>query len=142
MSYYSETITTPTGTTSDAPTQTWMKISPGVIHQVKVFFPPGCQQVAHCRMLQGLHQIYPTDTGDFDTSVDFKDYLEVKQGYTNIMIETWNTGNNQHKITVELGVMKEWQLTSFIAISKLNTTIKTLIKLVSDAVRSMIKKER
>lgn len=138
---YTANITTPTTATADAPTKTELAVTPGVIHRVKVFFPPGCQQVAHCRILQGLHQIYPTDIGGFSMSVDFNDYLEIKKGYTTLMVETWNTGNNQHKIDVGIYVMKEWQLTSYPAISKLNTTLKKLITTIIEIAREIMKQK-
>jgi len=74
-------------------------------------------------------------------SVDFNDYLEIKKGYTTLMVETWNTGNNQHKIDVGIYVMKEWQLTSYPAISKLNTTLKKLITTIIEIAREIMKQK-
>lgn len=110
--WYQREITIPKNTTEINRTKTSIHAIKGIIHRVYIHFPAGCKGLARVRILEGKHQIAPSNAqesfkGD-DTDLSYKEYYELTNFPTWITIETWNldTAYN-HTIVVGLGVLKK-----------------------------------
>lgn len=97
---------------------TVVKLTNGVIHQLSVYFPPGCSNLVHIAINRGLYQIFPSNPqgtikGDA-INVEGKDFYTIVEAPYEVKIHAWSDGTNyDHTITVRLWFMKVWQLMPF-----------------------------
>lgn len=102
-------ITVTKGTSRDNPVETLVKLTPGTIERMFVFFPPGCLGYVKVALYEGGHQFMPEDveghiTGD-DYVFDMVHNKELKAPPAHITVRAWNTATTyDHTITVGIFV--------------------------------------
>lgn len=104
---FTAAISTPANTSKDAPVTTAIQIVFGTITNVKVFFPPGVNALAHIKLLYGLVQIFPSnEQADFaggDVMFDWPEDIDITAEPTQITAVTWNDDDTYpHTITVHI----------------------------------------
>ena len=98
---------TPKNTAKTSPLITTIQIVRGTIKLVSVQFPPGCNALAHCKILWGLYQIFPSnEQGDFATggeTVTWDENLEILDEPLQLTMVTWNEDTTyDHTITLRV----------------------------------------
>ena len=100
----------PAGTTQKAPVEVLLTAAPGVIHQVEIVFPDGCNNHVYCAIYRFEHQIFPSNGSEYfignDETIKFRDFYELKVNPSIIKILLWAPDTTfDHKITVRLGIL-------------------------------------
>ena len=98
------------GTTQKAPVEVLLTAAPGVIHQVEIVFPDGCNNHVYCAIYRFEHQIFPSNGSEFfignDETIRFRDFYELTVNPSVIKILFWAPDTTfDHKITVRLGIL-------------------------------------
>lgn len=97
---------------------TVIKLTHGVIHQLGVYFPPGCANTVKAQIKRGLYQIFPTNPdgqmkGDA-VNIQGKEFYALIKAPYQIEVYTWNVeATYDHMITVRIWFLKIWQLMPF-----------------------------
>ncbi len=108
--FYDFAITVSANTAKAAPTTQELKLTHGVIHRVEVEFPAGCAGLVHCGLLQGIHQLWPTNPDGSFASDDYviaiyEDYELATEPYV-VKFVGWNLDDTyDHTVTVRIGVL-------------------------------------
>ena len=109
--YFIYTKTIKKNTTEENPdTIDILPLAWGIIHEIKVFFPPGCRNYAHVKLLDGLHQVFPTNTSgncaaDGETVGGIEWYSMERPGAC-LFLYAWNTSTSyDHTVTIRIGVI-------------------------------------
>lgn len=94
-------------TPSTNPLVTVIPIVAGTITRMHVFFPPGCNALAHLKLRWGLYQIFPSnDQGDFASGgilIDWAEDIEITAEPLQLTAVTWNDDTSyDHTITVDI----------------------------------------
>jgi len=98
--------------------KTVVKLTHGVIHQLGIYFPPGCANTIKAVINKGLYQIFPTNPdgqikGD-SINVEGTEFYAIIDAPYQVEVIAWSEGASyDHTITVRLWVMKVWQLMPF-----------------------------
>jgi len=82
----------------------------GIIHEIKVFFPPGCRYSTNVQLLDGLHQVFPANTGGSaggdGEAVGGLDWYSMERPGPLLFLRAWNTSAaNDHEIKIRIGVL-------------------------------------
>lgn len=115
---FEQDITITTVHTSAVPLVYPLKVARGVIHQLDVYFPPGCGHHVRVVIKRGVHQVYPTNSngymkgdGVMITGPEFKGIF--KSPYV-VDLVGWQEGASyDHIVTVRLWMLEPWQLVPF-----------------------------
>lgn len=96
-------------TTKTAPERLDVKITSGIVHNVVIDFPAGCQYLTHARILRGAMSIWPRNQGEFyvfeNYSLEIADFWPLLGGENDLVLEGYNTDDtNTHTIRVALQV--------------------------------------
>ena len=92
------------------------KISPGIIRDVRVFFPLGCNGLARCRVFKGQAPIAPQSSGSYITGdgldVGATDIYEPTEGnMPELTWEIWNVDDTYaHTLTLKAAWVTEEEL--------------------------------
>ncbi len=102
--FYDWAIVIPKSTTEAVPVETWLELTKGTVHRVEVEFPAGCMGLAHCRIMRGLHQLWPTNPdGSFATdgyTIAFNEATELADEPLALKASGWNLDDTYaHTIT-------------------------------------------
>lgn len=95
--------------------ETIINLTHGVIHQLGIYFPPGCTNLAHVAINRGLNQIFPTNPegsikGD-GLNVEGTTFHPIIKAPYQVEVYTWNTNAiYDHIVTVRIWLLKIWQL--------------------------------
>lgn len=100
-------LKTPANTSADAPMDTVIPLVLGTITRMHVFFPPGCNALAHLKLLWGLYQLFPSnEQGDFASGgilIDWSEDTEIDAEPAELHAITWNEDTlYDHTITVDI----------------------------------------
>ncbi len=130
--FYDFEIVIPAGTTQASPKEVEMKLTHGVIHAVRIDFPPGPRGEVYLAIFQGSIQRYPYNRGGYfradNTYINFDEYLELKSEPYVLTAKGWSPGAAyDHTLHIQIGVIE-----SKIALAslKLATGIEKFLKLV------------
>lgn len=102
----------------DNPQITVVKLTHGVIHQLGVYFPPGCANTVKTTIKRGLYQVFPTNPdgvmkGDSVNIQGPEFYAIIKAPYQ-VEVYTWaDDASYDHTITIRIWFLKVWQLMPF-----------------------------
>ncbi len=92
---YWHSLTVETGYTATTPYRETMKVCPGVVKQVWLFFPQGHVGTTKVRILRGEHQVWPTNPGGWylgdNTVIQFPENYELRFESFEFVIEGYNT---------------------------------------------------
>lgn len=128
MSFYSLKFTVPKNTAETAPFEQKLPISPGIIHQVSVYIPPGHKGVTGCALDFGLHQIAPTNQNQWFTGNSvhylYPEHIQIPDGTRELGLRGYNTSlNNDHTFMIAVGVLPSDVLLSLEALPELLSPI-------------------
>lgn len=112
---YSFAIDTPANTPEANKKKTDIKLTLGVIHQIDFVFPPGCAGLAYLAVNNGLHQIWPTNPGEYfhtdGETISFKEFYELKNDPHILSVYSYNLDDTyDHVVVVRLGVLKKTEI--------------------------------
>lgn len=112
---FAGSITIPAGTSKTSPEIVRMKISPGIITQINIMFPPGCGHEAYINFNRGLHQIYPTNPDGYfigdGVNIAGEVFHVIKVDPFQVQIHGWSpNASYDHTIQFYLWIKKAWQL--------------------------------
>lgn len=98
---------TPHNTLKTNPLITTIDIIQGTITLVSVQFPPGVNALAHCKILWGLYQLFPSnEQGDFATggeTVTWDENITIDAEPLQLTMLTWNDDDTyDHTITARI----------------------------------------
>jgi hypothetical protein len=108
MDYWVEKETPANTAKSDA-LETEIELVPGTITEVWIFHPPGCFGLAYATIVEGIHQLYPTNSenayhGD-GYPMQFKDNYDLKSP-ANLKLITWNLDDTYaHSVYVRITIL-------------------------------------
>ena len=130
--FYDFEITITAGTTTASPKVVDMKLTHGVIHAVKIDFPPGPRGEVYLAIFQGGVQRWPFNRGGYfradNTLINFDEFLELNSEPYILTAKGWSPdANYDHTLHIQIGVIE-----SKIALAslKLATGIEKFLKLV------------
>lgn len=106
---YAFRLTIPANTLETAPSRETVRLTHGIIHRLEIEFPAGCAGLAHCKILRGLHQVWPTNPdGDFasdDHAIAFDTDYPLTDLPTDLILVGWNVDDTfPHTLTFRIGM--------------------------------------
>jgi len=109
--FYDYSLTIPAGTLESAPAKQVMKLTRGIIHRVEVEFYPGPRRYVYIRIMQGGHQLWPTNPeGSFrsdDYTIAFDEYQELSAAPFDLVIVGYSPGATyEHAVVVRIGILE------------------------------------
>ena len=109
--FYAWAIAVPKNTAESAPVEQVMKLTQGVVTRVEVQFPDGCDGLAHCRILQGGHQLWPTLPSTSLVSSGYTIVIDENHELTGEPFEfkaqCWNLDDTfPHTLYVRVGILR------------------------------------
>jgi len=104
-------ITTPANTTEENRLETRLPLMKGVIHKLEIYFPPGAQMLHHIRILDALHQCWPTNSDESfacdNFTIAFREHLYLKEEPYELIVYTWNDDDtHDHTLVIRLGILR------------------------------------
>ena len=129
--YYDFTLTIPANTTERALKKDTVKLTHGIIHRVEVEFPSGCGGLVHVKVLQALHQAFPTNPeGNFSSdgyTISFRDHYKLLSEPYQLTLSGWNEDDTYpHTITFRFGLLPPYILEPWLALTQLTDWLKKL----------------
>ena len=125
-------ITIPAGTTAASPKTVEMKLTHGVIHAVRIDFPPGPRGEVYLAIFEGSVQRFPFNRGGYfradNTLINFDEFLELTSEPYTLTAKGWSpSADYEHTLHIQIGLIE-----SKIALAslKLATGIEKFLKLV------------
>lgn len=109
--FYDFAFTITAGKTKAAPAEQVLKLTHGVIHTVRLDFPPGPRGEVNIALYHEGHQLYPTNPdGAFNadnTYINYDDFFELLTEPYSLKARGWApTANYDHTVHIEIGVME------------------------------------
>lgn len=108
---YTFDFTTPASTPTTAPLLTRLPLERGVTYRLEIEIPVGSAHHLHLRILQSVHQVWPTNptatfAGD-DSRIMFNDEYYLLEPPFEFQAETWNTDPDYaHRVIIRIGLKK------------------------------------
>ena len=112
---YSFAISTAITYTATAKLKTDLKLTAGIIHQIDIVFPTGAAGLLYVALNHGLHQIWPTNPGEFfhtdGESISFKEFYALPSAENVISVYTYNLDDTYaHSVIIRLGILKQSEI--------------------------------
>ena len=112
---YEFPITTTTAYTKDSPKKTIVKLTKGIIHELDIISDEACQWTLFVAVAHGLHQIYPTNQGEYfklrGETFSFREYYNLDTRPFSFYIYTYlYDADNSHDCVVRIGLLREVDL--------------------------------
>lgn len=109
--FYDFAFTIPAGTLERSPATQRLKLTHGVIHTVRLFFPPGPKGLVSVVVNHGGHQLYPTNPqGQYnaeDVYIAFDDFYPLFAAPYELVARGWSPDAiYAHTITIEIGLLQ------------------------------------
>ena len=109
--FYDFALTIPAGTAKSSPAVQRMKMTHGVIHDVRIYYPPGPRGEVDVAIFEGGHQVYPTNRGgSFNADnvyINFGDYYELFDAPYELTAKGWAPdADYDHTIRIEIGLIE------------------------------------
>ena len=108
--FYDFSFTIPANTAEANPLRKDIKLTHGIIHRVEISFPSGCAGLVFLQIVQGLHQVWPTNPeGSFNTddyTVAFNEYYDMTEEPFTLSLIGWNEDDTyDHTLEVRFGIL-------------------------------------
>ena len=129
---YTASIITLANTAEANAKKTDIKVTNGVIHEVSVYFPPGCAGLVYCQIFEGGHQFVPSTEGQFlrgdNIPIDSKEFYEITGAPRWITIKTWNLDDTyDHTIEVFIKQLPRFAILPIGAYEGVMGALKSLV---------------
>ena len=87
-----------------------IKLTHGVIHKVEFLFPPGPVGLAGIAVFDAIHQVWPSNTGEFfssdDETISYPEHLPLIVEPYLLTAAAYNLDDTfEHTITVRIGIL-------------------------------------
>ena len=91
----------------------------GIIHEINIIFPSGCQGLAHAKILRGQNQIAPSNSdGDFASdfeTISFRENYELSAPPYQIEVHLWNLDTlYAHTVGIRVGILPKAVITPWL----------------------------
>jgi len=108
--FYDFSFTIPANTTKKSPLREDINLTHGIIHRVEIGFPAGCAGLVYLQIVQGLHQIWPTNAdGSFNTddyTIAFNEYEDMTTEPFTLTLIGWNLDDTyDHTLEIRIGIL-------------------------------------
>lgn len=105
--FFAKTFTA--GKTKSTPERIEMNITSGIVHDVVIDFPAGCQYLTNVRIIRGAMSVWPRNQGAFyayeDYQIEIADFWPLLGGENQLVLEGYNIDDTEnHTIRVALQV--------------------------------------
>jgi len=102
--FYEFDLAIPANTPASAPAELTVDLSPGTITMVEVQFPSNCVGLVHARILDGVHQVWPTsldtDIAGEAQNVRWSEEYDLLELPYQLTLQGWNDDDTyQHTLT-------------------------------------------
>lgn len=109
--FYDFEVTIPAGTLEADPVEVEMKLTNGVIHTIRVDFPPGPRGEVRLAIFQGSLQRYPFNRGGSfradNTYINFEDFLDFQSSPYILTAKGWSpTAAYDHTLHIQIGLIE------------------------------------
>jgi hypothetical protein len=110
---YVSNIEIPKNTLESEYKSDYLWLEHGTIHKVDIVFPSGCAGLAGLRIVQGIHQIFPSNSGQWfigdDINITFpENYILYTPPYY-LEIQTYNLDDlYNHTLIVRIGLLRRY----------------------------------
>lgn len=109
--FYDFDFTIPAGTAQTSPATKRMKLAHGIIHTVRVFFPPGPRGEVSFQVFEGGHQVYPTNQGGVfnadNVYISSEDYYELTRAPYELVAKGWSpSATYDHTVRIQFGLLE------------------------------------
>ena len=106
---YAYELVVPANTPESAPVSQVMKLTVGVVHKLEVFFPAGNLHLVKVVIMDGLHQVWPTNPdGQLKAdnyTISYPVWYELTGEPYELTAYGWSPGTTyNHTITIRLGL--------------------------------------
>ena len=121
--FYDFAVTIPAGTTQASPKEERLKLSHGIIHTFRLYFPPGPRGEVNLAIFDALHQVWPTNSGGAfnadNVYISFDDYYELLNAPYELVAKGWSpSADYSHTIRVEIGLLESKVALAWLRIAK------------------------
>lgn len=104
------TLSVPASTTESDPQELRVRLTVGIIVEVRIGFPDGCADMVHVVIARGLHQVWPTNPdGNYawnDYSYEFQESYALLGEPLSLKVVAWNEDTaNAHRVTVGFNLL-------------------------------------
>jgi hypothetical protein len=108
--FYEFAITTPKNTAEASPLRTTVTLDVGVVRYVEVQFPAGCVGLVHAKILDALHQVWPSNNdgniASDNARIGWREDQEITNAEKEFVIVTWNDDDSYpHTLTFRFEVV-------------------------------------
>ena len=108
--FYDYSFTIPANTPEKTPLRKNIDLTHGIIHRVEIGFPLGCAGLVYIQIVQGLHQLWPTNAdGSFNTdgyTIAFGEFHDMTVEPFTLSLIGWNLDDTyDHTLEVRLGIL-------------------------------------
>lgn len=133
MSVFTGTYTFAKNGTSANPTITELPCAAGVIHRIRIRFPPGSRALLNIALFQGSTPIAPSNVGmtfQGDSEIiEFDEFYEFVEKPYAINVVGWNTDTVlSHLVIIQVGVLPKWALLPIAVTEGIMSTIKYFLQ--------------
>lgn len=110
-----------------------LKLATGIIREVEIDFPAGCQRLAHCTIYVGGHQVWPTnpdsDIAGENGPIKFEEYFPVYPA-DDWTWRTWNLDETyDHHLRLRISILPEIAVGSAAVVEELKRLREDLLGL-------------
>ena len=108
--FYDFSFTIPANTAKKTPETSVILLTYGVIHRLEIGFPKGCAGLVYLQIMDGLHQLWPTNAdGAFNTddyTIPINEFHLLDRSPYRLRLEGWNLDDTyNHTLEVRIGVL-------------------------------------
>ena len=108
--FFSKNITVKHDTTDATATETVLRLSAGVIHQIDILFPVNANREVYVKLMDGGYQLFPTNRDDAiranNTVISSRMFYELIPGRNIITVRPWNVhAADDFLISVNIGIL-------------------------------------
>jgi hypothetical protein len=112
---YSFAVSTPANTLEANRRKTPLKLTAGIIHQLDIVFPTGCAGFLYVALNNGLHQLWPTDNGEYfhtdGETISFKEFYKLNEAPFVLDVFTYNIDDTYaHSAIIRLGILQQSEI--------------------------------
>lgn len=109
--FYDFAFTVPANTLEATLVSQELKLTAGVIQQVKLLFPPGPHGMVKVKIMDGIHQVLPTNPDGYfatdDEVLNIDEHLEVDPSHNSLTAVGYSPGTTyDHTISIRIGILR------------------------------------
>ncbi len=110
--FYENSLTIPANTSIDTPVTSEIQIVRGVVQQVEIYFPSGCNDLVNVIIMRGLRQLWPTPPAvslvDNGYHIVFNENLALMEPPHTLLLVGWSDDTiYPHTIRFRFGIMSQ-----------------------------------